>query len=222
MDVEELRRKLRTYRRGDTAEIRAAVVVPLRAGEGGLEVLLEQRPMHLNRSPGEVSFPGGRVEPGESPLEAALRELEEELGVPPARVEVLGELTVRQRRRGEFIHPFVCLLDPGAAIRPQEAEVQELFAVPLDSLLGREFGQARIIEEYSLSEEFPREHLTVRGWKGRQERPVYYFHHGRYFIWGLTAAILLEFLRVLGSEKSPVLDSPPEPGLPAIFGENPR
>jgi coenzyme A diphosphatase NUDT7 len=222
MNVEELRRRLQAHPGGDAAEIRAAVVVPLREGRGGLEILFEQRPMHLTQSPGEVSFPGGRVETGETPLEAALRELEEELGVPPARVEVLGRLAVRQRRRGEFVHPFVCLLDADAPLRPQEAEVEELFAIPLDALLDREPGEARIIEEYTLSDEFPAEHLPVRGWKGRQERPVYYFHHERYFIWGLTAAILLEFLRVLGSEKSPVLDSPPEPGLPAIFGENPR
>jgi coenzyme A diphosphatase NUDT7 len=222
MNVEELRKRLQAHRGGDAAEIRAAVMVPLREKESGLEILLEQRPMHLSQSPGEVSFPGGRVEPGESPLRAALRELEEELGVPAAQVEVLGELAVRQRRRGEFIHPFVCLLDPDAVIRPQEAEVQELFAVPVESLLGRELGQARIIEEYTLSDEFPTEHLPVRGWKGRQERPVYYFHHDRYFIWGLTAAILVELLSVLRGEEPPAREPPLEPGLPAIFGENPR
>ena len=65
-------------------------------------------------------------------------------------MEVLGRLRTRQRRRGEFIHPFVCLLDAGAPLLLQEAEVEELFSVPLGELLEREFGEARIVEEYSL------------------------------------------------------------------------
>jgi len=198
--LEHLRQRLRDARPGDGADIQAAVVVPLRPGPRGLEVLFEQRPMHLSQSPGEVSFPGGRVEEGEGLLEAALRELEEELGVPEGQVEVLGRLRTRQRRRGEFIHPFVCLLDRAARIRLQEAEVEELFSVPLEELLRLEFGQARIVEEYSLSEEFPMPRLPGGRWGGRQERPVYFFGHDRYFVWGLTAAILLELLDLLRSE----------------------
>jgi coenzyme A diphosphatase NUDT7 len=198
--LEHLRGRLRDQAPGTAVEIEAAVVVPLRRGPRGMEVLFEQRPLHMSQSPGEVSFPGGRVEPGEAPLEAALRELEEELGVPPERVEVLGRLRTRQRRRGEFIHPFVCTLDPGAQILPQAAEVEEVFAVRIEELITGEFGEARIVEEYTLSEEFPTAKLPGGRWGGRQERPVHFFAHGPHFIWGLTAAILLELLDLLRSE----------------------
>jgi 8-oxo-dGTP pyrophosphatase MutT (NUDIX family) len=199
MDLEQLRKQLPQDGGGDGADIRAAVVVPLREGPRGLEILFELRPMHLSQSPGEVSFPGGRLEGGESPREAALRELEEELGVPEERVQVLGRLRTRQRRRGEFIYPFVCLLDPSARLQPQEAEVEELFGIPVEALLAMEIGEAKIVEEYSLSEEFPREYLPAGRWRGRQERPVYFFRYERFFVWGLTASILMDLLPLLAS-----------------------
>ena len=251
MDLELLRRRLKNHGGGDGAEIRAAVVVPLREGPQGLEVLFELRPMHLSQSPGEVSFPGGRLEKGEGPREAALRELEEELGISPAQTQVLGQLGTRQRRRGEFIYPFVCLLDPSAPIRLQEAEVEALFSIPVKALLGLDFGEARIVEQYTLSDDFPREYLPAGRWTGRQERPVYFFRYDRFLVWGLTAAILLELLPLLrpGAASGGPLEAttngqpaasggpleatpdgqPPVPkgqprasrNLPGIFGENP-
>jgi len=208
--LEQLRVRLRSLPCGDGSESHSAVVVPLRMGPRGLEVLFELRPMHLSRSPGEISFPGGRVEPEETLLEAALRELEEELGVPSARVEVLGRLPTHQRRRGEFVHPFVCLLEDGIPVVLQETEVEEVFSVPVEELLQREFGQARIVEEYSLSEEFPVLRLPGGRWGGRQERPVYFFGWDRYLIWGLTASILRDLLELLRPGSSP-----------GIFGEQP-
>ena len=216
IDLEELRRRLGAcHPRGDSdgAWSRAAVVVPLRQRPEGMELLFELRPLHLSRSPGEVSFPGGRVEPGEGLVEAALRELEEELGVPASRVEVLGDLSTRQRRRGEFVHPFVCLLDPAAQIRLQAAEVEELFAVPLAALLSLPFGEARIVEEFSLSEDFPTQYLPGGAWRRREERPVHFFRYGGFFVWGLTAAIVRELLALLAPGG--------EPQGRRIFGENP-
>jgi coenzyme A diphosphatase NUDT7 len=236
MDLELLKRRLRNHGGGDGADIRAAVVVPLREGPQGWEVLFELRPMHLSQSPGEVSFPGGRLEAGEGPREAALRELEEELGVSPAQTLVLGQLRTRQRRRGEFIYPFVCLLDPAAPIRPQETEVEELFSIPVNALLSLDFGEARIVEEYTLSENFPKEYLPAGRWRGRQERPVYFFRYDRFFIWGLTASILLDLLSLLRPEaarggwleEAPAKLPPGSDGQspegwnsPGIFGENP-
>jgi coenzyme A diphosphatase NUDT7 len=201
----------------DAFPIRAAVVVPLFNGSRGVEVMFELRPRHLNRSPGEVSFPGGRVEKGESLREAALRELEEELGIAASQAQVLGRLQVRQRRRGELVYPFVCLIDPDAQVSPQPAEVEECFSIPLDTLLGRDFGQAEIIERYCLSDDFPARYLPEGRWGGSQRRPVYFLRHERFLIWGLTAAILLELLHLLGKAGGPL----PGGNVAGIFGENP-
>ena len=85
------------------------------------------------------------------------------------------------------------------AEQPQEAEVEELFGIPVEALLTMEIGEAKIVEEYSLSEEFPREYLPAGRWRGRQERPVYFFRYERFFVWGLTASILMDLLPLLAS-----------------------
>ncbi len=176
---------------------RSAVVVPLLKGDQGVEIVFELRAGHLRRSPGEVGFPGGRLEPGESPWQAALRELQEELGVDAGQVELLGALPEQQRSRGELIVPHVCVVEPGAALRPHSDEVEEAFTIPLDFLLRNPFQEARIIEEYSLSEDFPRHHLPGGNWKRRLVRPVYYLAYDRYLIWGLTARVLIQLLDLL-------------------------
>lgn len=176
---------------------RSAVVVPLFNGDRGVEIVLELRAGHLRRSPGEVGFPGGRLEPGESPWQAAVRELQEELGVKAGQVELLGALPEEQRSRGEMIVPYVCLLDSEAVPGPLSEEVEEAFTIPLDFLLRNPFQEAQIIEEHSLSEDFPRHHLPGGNWKRRLVRPVYYLVYDRYFIWGLTARVLIRLLELL-------------------------
>jgi coenzyme A diphosphatase NUDT7 len=178
---------------------RNAVIVPLLVGQGGAQILLQLRASHLRRSPGEVGFPGGRVEPGETPWQAALREIEEELGVPAQEVELLGCLPAQERRRGELVLPFVCRLADPQRPQPRSEEVAGLFRVPVDVLRRRGFREARIIEEYSLSPDFPRHLLPGGDWSRRLTRPVYYQQHGQRLIWGLTAAILVDLLRLTDS-----------------------
>lgn len=177
---------------------RHAVIVPLVEGPEGAEVLLQVRAGHLRRSPGEVGLPGGRVEGGETPWQAALREIEEELGVPAQEVELLGCLPAQERRRGELVLPFICrLLDPA---RPAAAsdEVAELFRVPLRLLRRQGFRCGQIIEEHTLSADFPRHLLPGGDWSRKESRPVYYLQHGGRLIWGLTAAILRDLLALTG------------------------
>jgi 8-oxo-dGTP pyrophosphatase MutT (NUDIX family) len=175
---------------------KAAVIVPLAERPEGLAVLLEQRSPALRQSPGEVGFPGGRLEPGESPWTAALRELEEELGIEGNQVRLLGSLPAFMRRRGELVYPFVCALDGGIAVYPGE-EVAEAFWLPLEALKRTGFRHAELREDYRLSRDFPSQLLSGRRWRRKARRPVpYELFEGR-LIWGLTAEILEELLRFL-------------------------
>ena len=168
--------------------LRAAVVVPLAERPDGPAVLLELRSRELTRSPGEVGLPGGRLEPGEGPWEAALRELGEELGIEPARVRRLGALPVFERARGELIYPFAALLEPPFRITPGP-EVAEAFWLPLAALRGMRY--AEIHEAARLAGRFPKRYLPGRRWGRRLRRPTPYLLYQGRLVWGLTAEILV-------------------------------
>jgi len=162
-----------------------------------VEIVLELRGRHLRRSPGEVGFPGGRVEAGESPWQTALREMEEELGVESDRVEFLGQLPEQQRRRDELIVPFVGRLAEEVELKPDGVEVEEVFTLSLDHLLENDFREAGLTEEYTLSADFPLDYLPNGKWNRTITRPVRYLIYGNYLIWGLSANILLQLLELI-------------------------
>jgi coenzyme A diphosphatase NUDT7 len=198
VDFENLSRRLQPDADPDPLSRfeKAAVMVPLAERPEGLAVLLERRSPALRQSPGEVGFPGGRLEAGERPLAAALRELEEELGIAAGEVRLLGPLPVFMRRRGELVYPFVCSLDGAVAVRSGE-EVAEAFWLPLGPLRRDGFRHAELFEDYRLSRDFPSERLPGGSWRRRERRPMpYYLFEGR-LIWGLSAEILEALLRFL-------------------------
>ena len=196
--VENLRESLTSARGSlDYPFLRSAVIVPLIQRDDSAEIVLELRSRHLRRSPGEVGFPGGRVEAGESPWQTALRELEEELGVDSDRVECLGQLPEHQRLRNELIVPFVGRLDEGVELKPDGVEVEEVFTLNLDHLLQNDFREAGITEEYTLSADFPLDYLPGGKWNRTITRPVRYLVYGKYLIWGLSANILLQLLELI-------------------------
>ncbi len=198
--IENLRETLASVRGNlDYPFLRSAVIVPLIQRGESVEVVLELRARHLRRSPGEVGFPGGRVEAGESPWQAARRELEEELGVAGDRVECLGRLAEQQRHRDELIVPFVALLAEDAKLKPDGIEVEEVFTMPLDHLLDNHFREAALTEQYTLSDDFPHAYLPGGRWNRTVTRPVRYLIYGKHLIWGLSANILLRLLDAIPS-----------------------
>jgi len=157
-----------------TRRLRAAsVLVPLVERGGGLRLILTRRAALLKHHPGQVAFPGGKQDPGDpSPLAAALREAEEEIGLAPETVEVLGALDPHETVTGFTVAPFVGLVDPGFRPRIDPAEVAEVFDVPLDFALDPANFQ-----------------VHGRVWQGR-ERHYYVLPWGPHYIWGATARIL--------------------------------
>jgi coenzyme A diphosphatase NUDT7 len=177
--------------------LRSAVIVPLIQRGESVEIVLELRTRQLRRSPGEVGFPGGRLEAGESPWQTALREIEEELGVAGDEVECLGQLPEQQRRRDELIVPFVGRLAEEVELKPEGIEVEEVFTLSLDHLLHNEFRQAGLTEQTTLSADFPLNYLPNGRWDRTVTRPVRYLIYGKYLIWGLSANILYQLLELI-------------------------
>ena len=167
----------------------AAVLVPLVVREEGLHMLLTMRTAHLHDHAGQISFPGGRVDPEDADAVAtALRETEEEIGLSRRHIEVIGNLPDYQTGTGFRVTPVVALVHPPFELAADEFEVAEIFEVPLSFLMDGANHQRR-------SAEFPNR-------PGR--RSFYAMPWQRYFIWGATAAMLrnlYHFLRAGGAQR---------------------
>jgi 8-oxo-dGTP pyrophosphatase MutT (NUDIX family) len=158
----------------------AAVLVPLIGRADGLTVLLTRRTEHLVHHAGQVSFPGGRAEADDNgPVATALRESQEEIGLAPEGVEVLGLLAPYQTGTGFRVIPVVGFVKPPVQLQADPNEVDEIFEVPLAFLLN------------------PANHQRhSRVYQG-QRRYYYAMPYGDYYIWGATAAMLVGLARTL-------------------------
>lgn len=166
----------------ETFLIPAAVLVPIVLRASGPTVLLTERTPHLRDHGGQVSFPGGRSEAGDaSPVETALREAEEEVGLAPSQVEVLGLLPDYCTGTGFRVTPVVGLVSPPLNLRLDDFEVAEVFEPPLEYLLD----PARHLRQRIVHEGVEREYWTVP-WQG-------------HYIWGATAGMIVSLHRFLGA-----------------------
>lgn len=179
-----------------------AVLVPLVEGEdGNYSVLYEVRANTLRRQPGEVCFPGGRMEAGETPEICALRETEEELGIPASSIRVLGRLDFIAHRANFIMYPILAVVSAEgvANMHPSAAEVGETFQVPLDYLMStppQEYNYELIPKT---DENFPYELIGIprdyRWQKGGENVPVYPWEG--HAIWGLTGRITRHLVGLL-------------------------
>ncbi len=161
----------------------AAVLVPLVDRPGGITVIFGQRSRRVVRHAGEVSFPGGRIEEGEDEPGAALREAREEIALEPERVTMVARLDTQRAGSGYSIAPFVGLVTPPLALKPDGHEIESVFEVPLSFLLDpANRGRQSMV------------------WQGR-ERFYHVFAYGPRTIWGATATIVVNLVEVLKRQR---------------------
>lgn len=159
--------------------IPAAVLVPLVANGGGFGVLLTRRTPHLSNHAGQVSFPGGRIEADEDAVAAALRETEEEVGLPARRIELVGRLDDYITGTGFRITPLVGIVEAPLDLVADPFEVAEIFEAPLDYILD------------------PANHQRCERMVNGRQRPYHAIPYGTHYIWGATAGILINLCEVL-------------------------
>jgi 8-oxo-dGTP pyrophosphatase MutT (NUDIX family) len=179
----------------------AAVLVPILARPAGPTLLFTRRTELVPRHKGEISFPGGGREPDEDALDAALREAEEEVGIPPARVEVLGALDDLPSVTGYLVTPVIgAMREPPERFVAQEFEVLEPFEVPLVRLLTPGVRRSEwwdagripahlappLLESRASFEDYDAEHHRFRVW--------FFDAAPEQVIWGLTGRILAMLL----------------------------
>jgi 8-oxo-dGTP pyrophosphatase MutT (NUDIX family) len=150
----------------------AAVLAPIIPRPEGLTVLLTLRAAQLRSHSGQVAFPGGKIDVGETPGETALREAREEIGLPPGLVEPLGWLDPYLTGTGYRVTALVALVDPAFAPTPNPDEVADAFETPFAFLM-----------------DAANHRLEERQWRGRT-RKFYAMPYGERYIWGVTAGIL--------------------------------
>ena len=165
---------------GDEKLTPASVLFPIVLRENGPSVLLTQRTEHLRDHPGQISFPGGRVEPEDtSPAHTALREAEEEIGLASAHVEIVGYLPEYFTGTGFRVTPVVALVTPPFELRLDPDEVAGVFEVPLAFLMDPANHQQHSMQ-----------------YRGRLRHYVA-MPYGDYFIWGVTAGIIVTLFKAL-------------------------
>ncbi len=190
----------------DRAATPAAVLVALVARPGGLQVLLTQRTAHLRDHAGQISFPGGRAEPEDTSLAAtALREAQEEVGLQPQLVEVIGQLPTYTTVTRYVVTPVVALVQPHAQLALDPFEVAEAFEVPLDFLMNPANHRRHAFDAAGVRRQF----LSMP-WRPEAAAigPLAAPGAREYFIWGATAAMLRNLYSVLSAQGSPIITPP--------------
>lgn len=177
----------------------------------GLNVLLTRRTEHLHDHPGQISFPGGKAEPEDADaVQTALREAQEEIGLPPERVEVLGTLPVYTTVTHFVVTPVVALVRGPLQLKPDVFEVAETFEVPLDFLMNPAHHRRHVFESEGIRRQFLSMPWSPAAPQGDAAGgPSLDTAPGPdYFIWGATAAMIRNLYRWLSA--TPVSGSVPQ------------
>jgi peroxisomal coenzyme A diphosphatase NUDT7 len=179
-----------------------AVLLPLVEVNNEVHILFEVRALTLRRQPGEVCFPGGRIEKGEEPRRAAARETSEELGIKESDITNMIPLDFMVSAFGTIIYPFVGTIKNPESIKPSEAEVGEVFTVPLAFFKKNQPATYKINFQVEPEDGFPFD-LIIGGenynWQTRSMDEYFYRVNGK-VIWGLTARVLTHFLELMEQE----------------------
>ena len=176
------------------------MLLPLIEIGGELNILYEVRAGHLKVQPGEISFPGGRIEAGESPEEAAVRETFEETGIPCDKIEVICGLDYIANTANHILYPFAGFLHaPAGEISPDPNEVDSIFMVPLRFFISNPPERHTISHDVRTGDKFPYDRINGTGgynWRKTEYDVLFYEFEGK-LIWGMTAKITKNFIDLL-------------------------
>ncbi|MCF6464597.1 NUDIX hydrolase [Clostridium sp. Cult2] len=202
MDIDDIIRKVKD-RTPRPLEVRQkyAVLIPLIKNKDRWEIIYELRAKNLKRQPGEISFPGGQVEKGETYMEAAIRETMEELNIQKENINLIGELDYLVSHSNTIIHSFLGTIHNIDVdnIRPNKDEVDHIFTVPIDFFINNEPKLYYIDLHAAISKDFPY-YLIPNGenynWRF-DKHSVYFYNYKNYIIWGYTAKVTKHFVDII-------------------------
>lgn len=204
MFLEELKSQLNQKQPlfiGEETALRSAIAIPLVQVNGEWHILFEVRALTMRRQPGDISFPGGKIDARDaSPMAAALRETHEELGVEIEDMQVCASLSPYIASPTFVVYPFVIHLKASDVMRNyNREEVEEVFTIPIDWLLNHEPYMHSVTVQPKPPANFPFDKI-VNGseyvWRAYKMEEWFYEYQG-YTIWGLTARILKHFINQL-------------------------
>jgi 8-oxo-dGTP pyrophosphatase MutT (NUDIX family) len=179
-----------------------SVMLPLVEMEDGLHVLFELRSPDLDAQPGEVCFPGGAMEAGETPLQASVRETMEELGIKREDIKIINKLDTLQSHANLSIYCYLGIINT-CHFNINKAEVAEIFTVPLSFFVENEPEIEWVDVVQIPPEDFPYEKVNspkAYEWRsGKVDIPIYMY--GEYPIWGLTARMMHNFIEILEGKR---------------------
>jgi peroxisomal coenzyme A diphosphatase NUDT7 len=207
MDIDYVLGKLKSHSPillGSENFSKYAVLLPLVMKEDGLHILFEVRSLNLRRQPGEICFPGGRIDlqdPDEK--SAAIRETTEELGIKTEDITKVFPLNYLFSPFGMIVYPYAGFIEKPEEIIPNHTEVEEVFTVPISYFMKNDPKIYHVNFKAEPEENFPFD-LLVGGkeynWRTRHLEEYFYLYENR-VIWGLTARILAHFIELLRNEQ---------------------
>ena len=193
-DIKEKLNSKESYINGWEKMKRASIIIPLIDINEEVYILFQVRAKKLKSQPGDICFPGGKIDKCETPNEAALREINEELGLKD--IEIIKEMDILIRHDGMIIHPFVAKVNNIEELEINEDEVDEVFYVPLSYLLEYSPMEVRNKLIVERGEDFP--YHLIKGGKNYKFKTGEYistfYQYKDYVIWGITASMLKDFV----------------------------
>lgn len=200
--LKSIRNKFKNYKpyiNGFENMKRASILVPIVKIEDSYYILFEVRSKNLRTQPSEISFPGGKIENGETPMDAAIRETCEELGTSEDNIEIISQLDLLITHMNLIIHPYVGILNNINHLDINKDEVDHTFLVPITHLIENKPTYYKNKLEVIPDDKFPYDIIPNKENYKFQESsyPVLFYEYKDYVIWGLTARILENFLKVL-------------------------
>lgn len=196
-NIEKKIKNIKHYINGWERMRRASIIIPLVEINEVVHILFEVRAKKLKSQPGDICFPGGKIDDNETPKEAAFREIFEELGIN--NIDIINELDTVVRYDGIIIHPYLGIIKDIKEINVNESEVDHVFYVPLDYLIKHKPLEVNNRINVERSKDFPYDLIVDKeNYKFREAsyRSLFYKYQN-YNIWGITAEMLKNFLEKL-------------------------